>query len=94
MRVVWLVKALDDLEAIERFIEADNPAAARRAERTIKETVTLLGTHPRLGRPGRVQGSRELVVPGTPYIVAYAANGDQVTILAVIHGARMWPDAL
>ncbi|MEX2649124.1 MAG: type II toxin-antitoxin system RelE/ParE family toxin [Alphaproteobacteria bacterium] len=94
MRVVWLVKALDDLDAIERFIETDNPAAARSVEQRIKESVALLGTHPRLGRPGRIERTRELVVQGTPYIVAYTIGGDQITILAVIHGARMWPESL
>ena len=94
MRVVWLVRALDDLDAIERFIEPENPTAARAVERRIKESVAILGSQPRLGRPGRIARTRELVVPGTPYIVAYTLGGDYVTVLAVIHGARTWPDAM
>jgi len=94
LRIVWLVKALDDLDTIERFIETDDSTAARRVEQRIKESVALLGTQPRLGRPGRIERTRELVVQGTPYIVAYTIGRDQVTILAVIHGARMWPESL
>jgi addiction module RelE/StbE family toxin len=91
VRVVWLVRALDDLDAIERFIEPENPRAARAIERKIKDAVAVLGSHPRLGRPGRIAGTTELVVPGTPYIVAYTLAEDRVT---VVHGARIWPDAL
>lgn len=93
MRVAWLVRALDDLDAIERYIEPDNPAAARAVERRIGEAAAVLGSHPRLGRPGRIARTRELVVPGTPYIV-YTLGEDRVTILAVMQGARAWPDAL
>jgi toxin ParE1/3/4 len=44
-----------------------------------------------MGRPGRVPGTRELVVTDTPYAVAYIANADRVVVLAVPHGARTWP---
>jgi toxin ParE1/3/4 len=35
--------------------------------------------------------SRELVVTGTPFVVAYRVNGESIQILAVLHGARKWP---
>ena len=45
-----------------------------------------------MGRPGRIAGTRELVVPGTPYLIAYAVLEEQVVVLAVLHGAQRWPD--
>jgi plasmid stabilization system protein ParE len=93
MALRWLARALGDLEAIERFIHIDNPAAARTVQRRIVEAAGLLADHPRLGRPGRVARTHELVVPGTPYLVAYTIAGEDVTVLAVLHGARTWPDA-
>lgn len=93
MRVVWFPRALSDLRSIERYIELNNPAAARRIEQRIKAVVRLLGKHPQMGRPGRVTGTREFSVSGTPYIVAYAVTGDCVAILAVVHSSRMWPDS-
>ncbi|MSO72974.1 MAG: type II toxin-antitoxin system RelE/ParE family toxin [Rhodospirillaceae bacterium] len=94
MRIVWLRKALYDIDAIEEYAEQNNPADARAVEQKIKKTVSLLDCQPEIGRHGRVPDTRELVVPGTPYIVAYTIAKSEVVILAVIHGARKWPDRL
>jgi toxin ParE1/3/4 len=64
--------------------------AARIVER-IATSVDRLATHPTLGRPGRVPGTRELVVSGTPYLIPYRVHGKTVEILRVFHGARKWP---
>jgi toxin ParE1/3/4 len=58
----------------------------------ISDWVKLLGRLPRSGRPGRVEGTRELVIIRTPYIVAYRIIGDTVRILRVLHSSRQWPD--
>ena len=57
-----------------------------------KAQVSLLVDKPRLGRPGRVKGTRELVVVRTPFIVAYRIIGKSVQILRVLHGAQQWPE--
>ena len=100
MDIVWRPAALDDLEAARRYIAEDNPrAASQGVYGAIIAAVGRLADHPRLGRPGRVEGTRELVVPRTPYIVAYAVLDEQVMILnravmilSVMHSARRWPD--
>ena len=92
MDIVWRPAALDDLEAARRYIAEDNPRAASRVYAAIVAAVGRLADHTRLGRPGRVEGTRELVVPRTPYIVAYAVSDEQVMILSVMHSARRWPD--
>ena len=94
MRIRWTRPALADLEAIGDFIARDNPAAAQRIVTSIVASVDTLRDHPNLGRPGRLTGTRELVVPGTPYIAPHRVRGDDVEVLAVFHGARGWPDAL
>ena len=94
MRVTWHWKALYDLDAIEGFIERDNPLAARQMERRIKQAVFMLAAHPMIGRSGRVPRTRELVVPGTPYIVAYTITKSGITVLTVLHGARKWPESI
>lgn len=92
MRILWRERAIRHLAAIEDYVEQRNPAAARAVQMRIARSVSLLSSHPEMGRPGRVEGTRELVVGDTPYIVAYAIIGDEVRILAVLHGAQRWSD--
>ena len=79
MRVRWLRKALANLEAAAQVVQK------------ISQAVELLRENPAMGRPGRVLGTRELVVVGTPYLVPYRVRGDAVEILRVFHAARKWP---
>ena len=91
MRVVWTGTARRDLAGIREYITADSPEAARRVSQRIRDAVRKLARYPHLGRPGRVPGTRELVIPGTPYLVPYTVHRDQLAILAVLHGAQEWP---
>jgi toxin ParE1/3/4 len=70
MDIVWRRMALDDLESVRRYIAEENPRAAARVHAAILTSVGRLANYPSLGRPGRVDGTRELVVPRTLYIVA------------------------
>ncbi len=92
MRVKWLRTALANLNAEAEYISQDSPAAAARTVAAILDAVDLLKKYPASGRPGRVPGTRELVVRGTPYIVPYRVRGDTVELLRVFHGARKWPN--
>lgn len=94
MKTRWTRPALADLEAIADFIGRDNPRAAQRLTARVVGTVEILGEHPHRGRPGRIAGTRELMVADTPFIVPYRVADGAVQILAVFHGARRWPDKL
>jgi toxin ParE1/3/4 len=83
--------ALNDLKGIRRYIAHENPAAGARIRAAIRNAVEQLADHPHLGQPGRVEGTRELVIAGTPFIVVYRVLGNRLRILSVIHGARRWP---
>jgi toxin ParE1/3/4 len=87
----WTVPALRDVEEIGDYIARDNATAAARIVTAVFDRTALLATQPGLGRPGRVAGTRELVIVGTPFIAAYRVLGDETRILAVLHGARRWP---
>ena len=91
MRVRWLRTALANLDAEAEYIAEDNPGAAGRVVQRVFRAVDLLKTNPALGRAGRVAGTRELVVPETPYIIPYRVRKDAVEILRVFHAARKWP---
>ncbi|HUO94333.1 MAG TPA: type II toxin-antitoxin system RelE/ParE family toxin [Rhizomicrobium sp.] len=93
MTPVWSPEALDDLVSLRTYIEQDDPAAARRvALHVVRNVETLLSDNPKIGRPGRVPGTRELVIPRTPFVVPYRVRGGTVQILRVFHGARRWPE--
>jgi toxin ParE1/3/4 len=91
MEIVWRRTALNDLETIREFIAQDNPEAATRVRDTIRTAIDRLARHPRLGRAGRVEGTRELIISNAPYIVAYRVVEDQLRILAILHTSRRWP---
>lgn len=91
MRVKWLRAAIASLIAETEYIARENPAAAMRVEVSIKQGVEHLRRFPALGRPGRVSGTRELVVPGTPYIIPYRVRHDTLEVLRVFHSSRKWP---
>jgi plasmid stabilization system protein ParE len=92
--VRWTRRARHRLESIGAHIEADNPAAAARVVGAIALGIQHLGHAPGRGRPGRIRGTRELVIVGTPYIVAYRVHANDIEILTIQHGARLWPDDL
>jgi plasmid stabilization system protein ParE len=94
LRITWQRQALDDLIELQAFIGKDDPRAAARTARRIRLAVETLGSTPRIGRPGRVKGTRELVIGGTPFIVPYRLMGAEVQILRVYHAARRWPKRL
>jgi toxin ParE1/3/4 len=94
MQVKWLRRALQNLEAEADYIARDNPAAARSFVLHVLESVAVLGEYPGIGRPGRVYGTRELVISRYPYIVPYRVRDNIVQLLRVFHTARKWPGSL
>lgn len=88
--LVWSGTAQADLLAIVDHIATDNPDAALTLLEDIERRAGNLSDHPRLGRIGRVAGTRELVVHAN-YIVVYAERRDGPVVLRVLHAARLWP---
>lgn len=93
MTPVWAPEAIDDLVSIRTYISEDDPAAAQRIVMHIVRNIeVLLSKNPEMGRPGRVPGTRELVIPSTPFIVPYRVQGNAIQVLRVFHSARRWPE--
>jgi len=91
MKIKWVRLALNDLDEIAVFISQDNPEAARRTVKRIWEATLILSDQPYAGRPGRVHGTRELVIADTPFILPYRVVKNTIEILRVLHSARKWP---
>lgn len=92
MKVRWTMPAVDQLENIFNYISEGNPATAGRMVLRIRDTIRRVARMPHGGRIGRVEGTREIVVPGTSYLVAYRIVENTIHVLAVFHGARLWPE--
>jgi len=92
--VIWLRLALQDMHECAEYIAQDDPDAARLVAERIWQEGQSLCTMPDRGRPGRVPGTRELVLQGLPYFIAYQAKGKSVQILRVMHTARQWPPCI
>jgi toxin ParE1/3/4 len=92
MRVRWLNRALQNLEAEAAYIAQENPKAARECVHHILRSVEQLAQHPQIGRAGRVFGTRELVITHYPYIVPYRIKNETVEVLRVFHTSRKWPN--
>jgi toxin ParE1/3/4 len=91
MRVRWLRTALVDLGEEAAYIAADNPTAASVVAEQVLNAVATLAEQSALGHPGRVAGTRELVILKTRYIVPYRVRGDAIEILRVFHSSRRLP---
>lgn len=91
MQVKWLRKALANLDAEAAYIARENPVAAVNVVRKILAAVSLLADQPSLGSPGRIAGTRELIIPDTRYLVPYRIKNDRVEILRVFHTSRRQP---
>ena len=95
MTLIWSPESIHDLLSLRAHIAEHDPAAAKRVALHILYCVEcLLAENPKLGAPGRVPGTRELVIPKPPYIVPYRVRGARIEIARVYHTARRWPDGL
>jgi addiction module RelE/StbE family toxin len=90
MQVRWTSPATQDLEDIVFYIQKDSEDSARTVARTLYDAANSLDFLPSRGRAGRIIGTRELVIPGLPYIIVYEVMDTAVQIHHIYHGARNW----
>jgi toxin ParE1/3/4 len=91
MRVRWTPPAARDLRNIVQRIREDNSSAALDVAAAIYDGCGSLRKFPRRGRLGRIEGTRELVFSGLPYIVVYRIEAQIVEVVRIYHGAQDWP---
>jgi toxin ParE1/3/4 len=91
MQLKWLSKALQNLDEEAAYVAQDDVRAAGLVVQRVMAAVAMLAEQPGLGRPGRVPGTRELIVIKTRYLVPYRVSGDTVEVLRVFHTSRRLP---
>lgn len=90
MKVIWTPEAEQDRDDIWLHIAVDNLRAAARLDELFSDAAARLADHPKLGRPGKIHGTRELI-PHESYRLVYEIDGETVWVLTLIHTARQWP---
>lgn len=91
MQIRWTEEAAADLEQIADYLFEHAPHRAAEFVRSVFDAPAALLTFPLRGRPGKKEGTRELVLSPLPYIVVYAVRGDVIHIARILHGAQRWP---
>jgi toxin ParE1/3/4 len=90
--VDWLPEAHRNRFEQLDYIAEDNPLAAIGQDEEIERQVAMLIEHPKMGRLGRVSGTRELVISSTPFVVVYRLDGpNRIEILRLLHSSQQWP---
>jgi toxin ParE1/3/4 len=93
--IQWTDQAAHQLDQAYDYIAlSKSEEVAGRVARKIVSAIERLATFPISGRAGRIPGTRELVVPETPFIAAYFLDKSRIVVLAIYHGAQRWPDTL
>ncbi len=90
MNVIWTPEAEQDRTDIWEYISARNAGAAVRMDELFSDAARRLAAHPRMGKPGRIAGTRELI-PHERYRLVYEIDHETVWLLALVHTARQWP---
>jgi toxin ParE1/3/4 len=91
MQLRWTEEAANDLERIADYLVQNTPDRAQGLIQRIYDAAGSLVTLPHRGRPGKVKGTRELVLSALPYVVVYVVREDAVVVVRILHGAQQWP---
>jgi toxin ParE1/3/4 len=94
MKIRLTQRASEQLLSAYEYLQSASLSAASAQMKRIFNTIDLLENYPLAGRKGRIAGTREMIVPRTPFIVAYTIEGGEVHILAALHASRRWPESL
>jgi toxin ParE1/3/4 len=91
VKVRWTLPAANQLRNIFEYIADDNPGAAARTVHRIRKAILQVARMPNAARVGRVAGTREIIVPGTSFLVAFKVVENMIHVLAILHGEQDWP---
>jgi len=91
MQLRWTEEAADDLTRIADYLLIHTPDRASELVRVLYEAPATLLTFPNRGRPGKKEGTRELVLTPVPYVIVYTVLRDVIFVVRILHGAQQWP---
>ncbi|MFM5887519.1 MAG: type II toxin-antitoxin system RelE/ParE family toxin [Dolichospermum sp.] len=92
MQVKWLRRALRNLEQARNYVFQENPTAAQELIIKIQNAANQLQNYPFMGKNGRVEGTRELIISNSPYILIYRVKEESVEVLRILHTSKRYPE--
>ncbi|MDK2407957.1 type II toxin-antitoxin system mRNA interferase toxin, RelE/StbE family [Aphanizomenon sp. PH219] len=92
MRVKWLRQALRNLKQAHNYVFPENPTAAQELILKIQNAANQLENYPFMGKSGRVDGTRELIISNSPYMIIYRVKEETVEILRILHTSKRYPE--
>ena len=92
MQVKWLKWALRNLEQARNYVFQDNPTAAQELILKIQNAANQLQKYPFMGKNGRVEGTKELIISNSPYILIYRIKEESVEVLRILHTSKRYPE--
>jgi toxin ParE1/3/4 len=92
MQVKWLRRVLRNLEQARNYVFQDNPTAAQELILKIQNAANQLQNYPFMGKNGRVEGTRELIISNSPYILIYRVKEESVEVLRILHTSKRYPE--
>jgi toxin ParE1/3/4 len=93
VKVLWSAASLSHLQQVVDYLQGETSGGATTIRRRILETKRRIGQMPYSGKVGRIDGTREAVVPRTPFILVYRVSEKTLDILGIWHAARLWPES-
>ena len=91
MKLIWTQTSLSDLKHIYAYISEDNVMAAKNTLAKIKKSSHHIRKYPQIGKKGRIEETKEFIVPNSFYIIIYREKKDVIEILSILHATRKWP---
>jgi toxin ParE1/3/4 len=92
--VEWRARALEDRIRLFEYIAEDNPGAALELDDLIAAKTDGLPQRPTLYKPGRVRGTREMVLTAS-YVLVYRVRekAGGIEIVRIIGARQKYPKA-
>ena len=94
MLIRWSLAADNDLaEILAYFISIAEEESGKSVVSQLIKSASRLAQYPLSGRPGRLQGTREIILRKLPYILVYRiVSSELVEISRALHTSRLWPN--
>jgi toxin ParE1/3/4 len=88
MRIRWTPPAVTDLQNFSDYLKEHHPHYRQPTMRKLYDRIRALKEQPHIGRPGRIEGTREILFPPMPYIAVYRVHGETIEIWRIFHTAQ------